>query len=191
MALPERSIVPHLADGLLMEPNYYPLSFCISYGQDTVGIIKMWCPVKDALRSGRANATALSLERRKEKKKGRRKVLFFSSSICPVLSCCVKGPSWHLLSIPLKESFTRVNLPAKTTGGFWRQHVESCHRSSRNLFSKSHKSWPGAYKTTVLLKHKVIALNSLSAICIFNNLSSESCPAPTGIFASIHSWLLI
>lgn len=84
MALPERSIVPHLADGLLMEPNYYPLSFCISYGQDTVGIIKMWCPVKDALRSGRANVTALSLERRKEKKKEEERC--FSSP--PVFALC-------------------------------------------------------------------------------------------------------
>lgn len=148
------------------------------------GIIKMGCPLKDAFTTGRANVTALSWET----KKGSQNLAFL---LLEYLLCAVmlhEGLYWHLLSIPPKEPFTRVNLPAKETGGFWRWHVESCHRSSRNLFCKSHKSWPGAYETTVLVKYKVITLNSLSAICIF---SSERCPVPTGIFASICSWLLI
>lgn len=147
-----------------------------------LGIIKMWCPVKDAFTTGRANVTGQSWG---EKKK---KVAFLLLQYLPCAAMLREGPLWHLLSIPPKESFTRVSLSAKKTGGFWRWHVESCHRSSRNLFCKSPKSWPGAHETTVLVKYK---LNSLSAICIFNNFSSERCPVPTGIFASIRSWLLI
>lgn len=184
-AFPKRSIVSHLADVLVMESELLitpsPLRWAMV--KMLFGIIKMWSPAKGAFTIGRANVTALSWEKIK-------KLLFFSN-ICPVLPRCVKGPYWHLLSIPLKESFTEVNLPAKKAGGFWRWHVESCHRSSRNLFGKSPKSWPRAYETTVLLKYKVITMNSLSVICIFNNFSSETCPVPAGLFASIHSWFLI
>lgn len=97
------------------------------------GIIKMWCPVKGAFTTGRANVAALSWE--KKNVIMIKKLLFFSS-ICPVLSGCTRGPCSHLLPRPLKESFTGVTLPAKQTGGVWRGHVKSCRRSSRNQ-----KSW--------------------------------------------------
>lgn len=124
-----------------------------------------------------------------EKKK---KKSCFSSSPIFALCCHAAGGAALASVVHSPEGVLHKSESAcKETGGFWRWHVESCHRSSRNLFCKSRKSWPGAHETTVLVKYKVITLNSLSAICIFNNFSSERCPVPTGIFASICSWLLI
>lgn len=104
------------------------------------GIIKMWCPVKDAFTTGRANVTALSLEKIIIIKK-KKKLPFFFSNICPVLSGCTRGSCSHLLSRALKESFTRVTLPAKQAGGVWRWHVKSCRGSSRNQKSWLFLSW--------------------------------------------------
>lgn len=186
MAFPERSIVPHPADGLSMESELIinPAYLCKQWSRWCLALLRCEVLSRMPLQLEELMWQLWAVEKDK-------KVAFLLLQHLPCAVMLREGPHWHLLSIPPKEPFTRLNLPAKKTEGFWRWHVESCHRSSRNLSCKSHKSWPGAYETTGLVKYKVIALNSLSAICIFNNFSSERCLVPTGIFASIRSWLLI
>lgn len=192
-ALPERSIVPHPADGLPMESELI-MSPCLlvrAMVKTMFGIIKMWCPVKGAFTTGRANVTALSWEK---KNIIMIKKSCFSSLVFALCCQAARGGRAHICCPgpwrnPSQEWLCLQSKRGEFEGGMWKAAIGL--PEIRNLGCSSPESWPGAPETTEPVKHKATTLNSLSAICIFNNFSSERCPVPTGIFASIRSWLLI